>query len=1200
MNKLYFMLVIMGIMLLSLAMVSAGTAIDAIKTFDSVVPKILNATQFNSSQNWFGGVGSNNTLRQTYDMSNNIAWGLMWRYNHNLTTELGYPDPYYNNLTIKRYALSMGKYLADVYDLNDSYPYSWNEGFVINAFILADYANFYQEANSSIPNLTIAGDIDSTWTNSSSNHVYYANPERWVNQTSSGVGWIAGNSSTISSHFVIQGQQGNNYFDLDNNSLLDMDLSVCVTYNDSHGGVTPAKLQALKLDGTTYYDVILFADANNSQIKTTCGTFNHTITKMTNHGTTDERITTRWTGNLNYDTRNTIYIYNASISTPATQNYPRGADYQLDMKQYALRVMNTSGSNFIALWDADTNYWIANQKSAALAALMSWNKIFKDAYQFNVTTFDNSSLNGMYNVTAYVETEYNTWIIHPDGIPKEWNEEMTNRLFGGYDSNYLVASTAYWSLIHNYSSNSTFKAQICSDLNRTMNNFQYLILPTQASGFQQIGLGSRVTDGQNTLIGTYNSTSGNFTSEVLPYGLFSIVYAAKCGSGSQKLNYFLNNNWSAIDDSWHSVGYAGQTEGWLIHAYKFWDSQNVSSAPMPNQDGVSHLLNLNNTGLTFVERGKYLAWISYGGASPSGGIISDILNKNTWTHLFSGRSVNKVGYGIGKLINNEDLIINETFFTQFGDKEADIDSATVYHAYVALEERWINGSNFEEPNTTNSYMYLVFDNANIWDADSNNQSDYDFNVTIVYNDTSKVQQLDILYANDTDSTGYYRNISAFANLNDSQIKTVSFILNTSYNLSFKEHGAGLGFRRYDMRFGGGGVDGDHFIQIYNLSVSMIGNSTLYKDTGATEPDYNNVFAGVTTTSEILSDTYPYKIRYSGNFTKDTSSGNGNNNKIHISDDTFITEYTFYDNYIEVNQTTSIPSLLELYPISIATIGTDQIKGVEARGSNKLDGSTIIPLNFIMDYSDGYNNASWGMVDKFNSSGNSYNYIIQTSDTGGFLEVFGDSFLINNTEGLDNKNVPIFNLTSALLTNGTSLCNGSTGLMTGNVNITLNPNEFCYVLDNFNLTEGINRQYSPIWFSSSSSTSRIISNNLTNAVTITTYINHSLPNRIYTYNESLIEYHSFGNESFNNDSGLIEINLTIYPGNNTINFDCIEPFNNINILENLSTCVNKSYSITNLYISNNSIFTINEANLTVDRIEKISGKLIKNTGRLIII
>ena len=60
---------------------------------------------------------------------------------------------------------------------------------------------------------------------------------------------------------------------------------------------------------------------------------------------------------------------------------------------------------------------------------------------------------------------------------------------------------------------------------------------------------------------------------------------------------------------------------------------------------------------------------------------------------------------------------------------------------------------------------------------------------------------------------------------------------------------------------------------------------------------------------------------------------------------------------------------------------------------------------------------------------------------------------------------------------------------GNFSETLALKNISYVLTNFNLTEGVSRQYSPIWFSSSSSTEKHIASNLTDTIyNVTTLFN----------------------------------------------------------------------------------------------------------------
>lgn len=97
--------------------------------------------------------------------------------------------------------------------------------------------------------------------------------------------------------------------------------------------------------------------------------------------------------------------------------------------------------------------------------------------------------------------------------------------------------------------------------------------------------------------------------------------------------------------------------------------------------------------------------------------------------------------------------------------------------------------------------------------------------------------------------------------------------------------------------------------------------------------------------------------------------------------------------------------------------------------------------------------------------------------------------INNTNATTTQQVNLFGLVDSLILfeNNSVRCLDINSC-DGNVNITLTPNNYSYVLDNFNLTEGTSRQFSPLWFSSSSSTQKTISSNLSQSITATVVVN----------------------------------------------------------------------------------------------------------------
>jgi tetrahydromethanopterin S-methyltransferase subunit G len=157
----------------------------------------------------------------------------------------------------------------------------------------------------------------------------------------------------------------------------------------------------------------------------------------------------------------------------------------------------------------------------------------------------------------------------------------------------------------------------------------------------------------------------------------------------------------------------------------------------------------------------------------------------------------------------------------------------------------------------------------------------------------------------------------------------------------------------------------------------------------------------------------------------------------------------------------------------------------------------------------------------------------------------------NSNTTDSNLAYFQGLTSALLTNGTSLCNGSTGLMTGQVNITLNPNEFCYVLDEFNLTEGVTRERSPLTLRRENNNEWHIDNNLSDTIS-GVYI--EFPE--YCDNLLSIQYQS--------DSGAFV---------KDVNYECINNRVKINASENLE--------IENAVGSNIFLLTLKGENSDID-------------------
>ncbi len=361
------------------------------------------------------------------------------------------------------------------------------------------------------------------------------------------------------------------------------------------------------------------------------------------------------------------------------------------------------------------------------------------------------------------------------------------------------------------------------------------------------------------------------------------------------------------------------------------------------------------------------------------------------------------------------------------------------------------------------------------------------------------------------------------------LKTFSSLVNIKTNPNF--------YISYGNTTPTGGVIADIFVNSTNLHLTS-GSGISSTPLGLGILTSNNFSNGwdVNSRYTALSSTYPYKINFFGNITNISQS---------VSSTTYNITYTFYDNYLEVNQSTNSNVELQLWSASTETIGTGQIRGIELINGNIFNNATFIPLNFVFNYNDSSASGSYGIVDKFNATGSNFHYIIQMSESGGFYTRTNDYILLNNLESgtPSTKTIPIYDSTNALIyfSNNSVACS-TISSCNGEFNISLSPNNYTYILDNFNLSESSPRQFSPLWFSSSSSTSKHIASNLSQTISGVTVI-------ISVNNCDSIGSMTFTPDSGNNIQTFNKNQFTCISDNQaSLVLNYIEPALNSNILE----------------------------------------------------
>lgn len=161
-------------------------------------------------------------------------------------------------------------------------------------------------------------------------------------------------------------------------------------------------------------------------------------------------------------------------------------------------------------------------------------------------------------------------------------------------------------------------------------------------------------------------------------------------------------------------------------------------------------------------------------------------------------------------------------------------------------------------------------------------------------------------------------------------------------------------------------------------------------------------------------------------------------------------------------------------------------------------------SYLTDRDDFYISNNYNNISNTNSSLNYNNIMKQGLMLNYYLSysMFRDYSYFKNLNGSYSNQTNIYSLTTSLIYNTSNYATQGSG----NINITLQPNEYIYVLDNYNITEGYTRSYDPIYNG--------------------TYLNSTLTNQV-TVGSSVTHY---SNGYFTSGASISSSALTINPGN----------------------------------------------------------------------
>lgn len=136
----------------------------------------------------------------------------------------------------------------------------------------------------------------------------------------------------------------------------------------------------------------------------------------------------------------------------------------------------------------------------------------------------------------------------------------------------------------------------------------------------------------------------------------------------------------------------------------------------------------------------------------------------------------------------------------------------------------------------------------------------------------------------------------------------------------------------------------------------------------------------------------------------------------------------------------------------------------------------------------YNTTELNLLNNLIQNTTTYNILIRSNGNTTIKGTNYDSGGVTRIESLENQtNTELYNLTTSLIyfSNNSVACSDISNC-DGNINITLTPNNYSYVLDNFNLTEGVTRQFSPLSISGTS-TSKTITSQLSQGINATVVV-----------------------------------------------------------------------------------------------------------------
>lgn len=606
--------------------------INTIKTFDLLIPRILDAQQMDPEKPDYGSIPIKN---ESQFFVYEVIYGLAWRYNHDLTAELGCKDPYYHNEKVLKSALAMGEYVIS----RQKPGWGWTRGFVANAFIGRSLARAYRQLEPCLDNavkdrkapaeeVACEGNIGDTddMRGNSPNHIWIAPAERWSDVLKEGEIDYRLATSMMSYFYYMSGDCGR--YDKNNDGIIDAPFNLTIKYKDTGA---EARVKILLTDRKWSMLGTLESKGDNQWKAFSCDIaevaakrFNMMIQVYSGKGVPVD-----------------------SIMVTARDAKGRPARL-LTQREYWYASLVRAGEGYLKL-PVEQNWFVQNQFLVAKHFLLELYHVTNDR------RFLDYVLAGLNKCTFK----------HPytqDGIPCEWNEEIvaaTARKIKklGYDPQYAVTSQAALTEIYRLLPEGVAEREkIKAIMIKHFDTLQYLTMPRADNYHYQGAFGCR----GNARIYNFEKMPVDHTdihSDFLP----APFVFAPCSKVAGKWAAIINDNFRTPSQPYglakpppegHGLEWAGHEAHQFIDAYELWKPCS-SDYELINDRKEGYIKNLEELKVVAVKTGGYIINISYGSATPSGGVIADVYSLAGNQHLFSGRAGQNL-YGLNAIVYEED------------------------------------------------------------------------------------------------------------------------------------------------------------------------------------------------------------------------------------------------------------------------------------------------------------------------------------------------------------------------------------------------------------------------------------------------------------------------------------------------------------------------------------------------------------------